>query len=138
MVIELADLVKLYNRIETLEKKQAEMEAHIKELEELAIRLDKNKALQSERPAFPAEKIGQKYKKLAEYLYEKWDRTIEMNYEQIEDILGFPLPATAYNFPQSFWANTETHSYAKGSWMALGYSAKVICNNKVQFERDIY
>ena len=91
-----------------------------------------------ERPAFPADKIGQKYKKLAEYLYEAWDRTIELDYAQIEEILGFTLPATAYNFPQSYWANTETHSYAKGSWMALGYSAKVIGQQKVQFERDIY
>ena len=138
MVIELADMVNLYNRIETLEKKQIEMEALIKQLQESLTQAGGNRVPQSDRPDFPADKIGQKYKKLAEYLYEKWDRTIQLNYEQIEAILGFTLPATAYNFPQSYWANTETHSYAKGSWMALGYSAKVIGVEKVQFERDIY
>lgn len=138
MVIELSDWVKLYNRMEALEKRQAELETYVKELEDRIGQQAKVQAMQGERPAFPTEKIGQKYKKLAEYLYEKWDRTIELDYAQIETILGFQLPATAYNFPQSYWANTETHSYAKGSWLALGYSAKVIGQNKVQFERDIY
>lgn len=138
MVIELSDLVTLYNRIEVLEKKQAELEAYVQELELRFAQQGQKSAVPCDRPAFPAEKIGQKYKKLAEYLYEKWDRTIELDYVQIEEILGFTLPATAYNFPQSYWANTETHSYAKGCWMALGYSAKVIGQYKVQFERDIY
>ena len=138
MVIELSDVIKLYNRMEALEKRQAKLEACIKELESRLMQQGKSSAVLCDRPAFPADKIGQKYKKLAEYLYKSWDRTIELEYAQIEEILGFTLPATAYNFPQSYWANTETHSYAKGSWMALGYSAKVIGQQKVQFERDIY
>ena len=138
MVVELSDLVKLYNRVETLEKKQADLELYIKELEERILQFEDKKNVSGSRPAFPVEKIGHKYKKLAEYLYEKWDRTIELDYDQIEEILGFALPATAYNFPQSYWSNTETHSYAKGSWLALGYNAKFSGHNKVQFERDIY
>lgn len=138
MVIELSDVIKLYNRMEALEKRQAELEAYVKELESSLAQSSSKGVVPGERPAFPADKIGQKYKKLAEYLYKSWDRTIELDYAQIEEILGFTLPATAYNFPQSYWANTETHSYAKGSWMALGYSAKVIGQQKVQFERDIY
>jgi hypothetical protein len=61
-----------------------------------------------------------------------------LSYAQIEEILEFPLPPTAYNLPQSFWANTETHSYAKGSWLAVGYKAKVVENQRVVFERSIY
>lgn len=138
MVIELSDWVKLYNRLETLEKEHIELEARVKELESCIAKYEEKPMLQSDRPVFPADRIGQKYKKLAEYLYEKWDRTIELSYDQIEDILGFKLPATAYNFPQSYWSNTETHSYAKGCWMALGYNAKLIGSDKVQFERDLY
>lgn len=138
MQIELSDLIKLYNRIETLENKNTELETRISALES---QLGKNTPLTivaMNRPPFPVEKVGDKYKKLAEYLYEKWERTIILNYEELEEILGFALPPTAYNLPQSYWANTETHSYAKGSWLAIGYKAKVVDEQKVKFERNLY
>jgi len=48
------------------------------------------------------------------------------------------LPASAHNLPQSYWANTEYHTYAK-SWLKLGYKAKVdVENKKVIFERNLY
>ena len=131
MQIELSDMVKIMNRIETLESKVAILESR------LAVSSESQNAF-GNRPSFPAEKISDKYKGLAEYLYEKWDRKIELTYAQIEEILGFSLPPTAYNLPQSFWANTETHSYAKGSWLAVGYKAKVAENQKVVFERNLY
>ena len=131
MQIELSDIIKIMNRIETLENKVAMLESR------LAVSSGTQSAF-SNRPSFPVEKISDKYKRLAEYLYEKWDKKIELTYAQIEEILGFSLPPTAYNLPQSFWANTETHSYAKGSWLAVGYKAKVVENQKVVFERNLY
>ena len=131
MQLELSDIVKLFNRIEALENKVATLEARMATLND-------NSNAFSNRPAFPTEKISDKYKRLAEYLYEKWDRKIELSYAQIEEILEFPLPPTAYNLPQSFWANTETHSYAKGSWLAVEYKAKVVGNQMVVFERNLY
>ncbi len=132
MQLELNDIVKILNRIETLENKLATMETRLAKLEN-------NSAAPSNRPPFPATLISDKYKGLAEYLYQKWDKKIEMHYTEIEEVLGFPLPPTAYNLPQSYWANTETHSYAKGSWLAVGYKAKVDGNNKkVIFERNLY
>jgi hypothetical protein len=131
MQIELSDMVKIINRIEALENKVAMLESRMATMND-------HSNSSSNRPAFPTEKISDKYKRLAEYLYEKWDRKIELSYAQIEEILEFPLPPTAYNLPQSFWANTETHSYAKGSWLAVGYKAKVVENQRVVFERSIY
>ena len=131
MQIELSDLIKIMNRIEALESKVAMLESR------LTISNESQNAFVN-RPTFPTHKISDKYKGLAEYLYEKWDKKIALTYAQIEEILGFSLPPTAYNLPQSFWANTETHSYAKGSWLAVGYKAKVAENQKVVFERNLY
>lgn len=131
MQLELSDLVKIFNRIEELESRVATLEASMESLKE-------NRNNFVNRPSFPVEKISDKYKGLAEYLYQNWDKKIELSYQEIEEILGFSLPPTAYNLPQSYWANTETHSYAKGSWLAVGYKAKVVGIEKVVFERSLY
>ena len=130
MQLELDEIVKILNRIEALECKVAELEACIKAQ-------DNTKSPVLERPAFPVGKVSGKYKPLAEHLYENWERKIELSYAQIEEILEFPLPPTAYKLPFSYWANTTTHSYAS-SWLAVGYRAKVIDAQKVVFERDLY
>ena len=58
-----------------------------------------------------------------------------VSYKKVEDILGFSLPASAYNLPQSYWGY---HTYAK-SWLLLGYKAKVNIETKiVTFERNLY
>ena len=130
MQIELADIVKLYNRIDELEKRVAQLEERVN--------IQQNSVSYIERPAFPAECANSKYKALSEFLYESWEKKIELSYEQLEDILGFSLPASAHNLPQSYWANTEYHTYAK-SWLKLGYKAKVDAGNKkVIFERNLY
>ena len=130
MQLELSDIVKILNRIETLEKK-------VKNLEDMITKSSNRQPTAIDRPIFPTDKISEKYKALAEYLYEKWDRKIELTYGEIEMILGFSLPPTAYSFPQSYWANTETHSYAS-SWLAIGYKAKVESVQKIVFTRNLY
>ena len=130
MQLELTDVVKILNRIESLESKVSMLEEKVKELG------GKSNTI-TNRPAFPVGKVSDKYKGLAEYLYEKWDKRIELSYKQIEEVLGFSLPPTAYNLPQSYWANTQTHSYAS-SWLAVGYKAKVIEMQKILFERNLY
>ena len=129
MTIELEDIVKLYNRIDELEKRVTQLEA-------------KNGAGESGkkegRPIFPTECGNSKYQALSEYLYESWEKRIVLSYDKIEDVLGFELPASAHTVPQSFWANTEYHNYAK-SWLLLGYKAKVNVKTKtVSFERSLY
>ncbi len=128
MNIELSDIVKLYNRIESLEGRVADLEAKV-----ASSTLEENT-----RPEFPDEIKNSKYYGLSEYLYSSWENRIELSYDKIEDILGFSLPVTAYNLPQSYWANTEYHSYAK-SWLLLGYKAKVdVVHKTVKFIKNIY
>lgn len=89
----------------------------------------KVKALEEGLAARPAAAVNlggvsPKYRALAEYLLSHGGRKVTLTYREIEGILGFSLPATAENFKNSFWANTETHSYAS-SWMKIGYKARV-------------
>ena len=129
MQIELADIVKLYNRIDELEKRVAQLEEKVNTQQTISY---------AERPAFPMECTNSKYKALSEFLYESWEKRIVLTYEQLEDILGFALPTSAHTLPQSYWANTEYHTYAK-SWLALGYKAKVnVASKSVMFERNLY
>ena len=129
MQLEMSDVVAILNRIQVLEDKVSNLETRLNQFENVSNRLD--------RPPFPTEKISQKYKALAEYLYEKWNKKIQLSYAEIEEILDFPLPPTAYNLPQSYWANTQTHSYAS-SWLSIGYKAKVVGAEKIVFERNLY
>ena len=131
MQLELADIVKLYNRIDELEKRVTQLEAQTS-------KQSSTKLSYAERPTFPAECANSKYKALSEFLYESWEKRIVLSYAELENILGFSLPTSAHNLPQSYWANTEYHTYAK-SWLKLGYKAKVDAENKkVIFERNLY
>ena len=73
MQLELEEIVKILNRIDSLERKVAELEAQIK-------KYDNSEAPIMVRPTFPVNKVSEKYKALAEYLYENWTRRIELNY----------------------------------------------------------
>ena len=125
IILELLSRIKvLENKVEVLEKKLIEEQKE-----------DINK---SEKPAFPVEKISDKYRALAEYLYESWQKKIVLTYAEIENILAFKLPSTAYNLPRTYWANTLTHTYAT-SWMLVGYKTKVnVSDMSVTFEKIIY
>lgn len=74
------------------------------------------------------DKVSAKYRGLAEYLLSSNKIKVTLTYPQIEEILGFALPDTAKKFKQSYWANTETHSYAS-SWLAVGYTTRVDANS---------
>lgn len=132
MQLKMEEFVELFNRIKTLEDKSAALEARVKQLED-------KQANASDRPEFPEDKVKGKYKPLAEYLYKKWERSLSLSYAEIESVLGFSLPPSAYKeeLAPSYWANTEYHSYAKSGWLVLGYKAKVDVEHKtVTFERQ--
>ena len=106
-------MLEMLERIKVLENK-------VKELEE---KIENTPAPQPQANV-QLDKVSAKYRGLAEYLLSSNETRVTLSYTQIEDILGFALPDTARNFKQSYWANTETHSYAS-SWMAVGYKARV-------------
>lgn len=122
-------VLELMSRIQVLEKKVEALEKD---------RGNVGGEMQPPKPVFPAGKISDKYMPLAEYLYQSWERRITLTYAELEEILGFKLPDTAYNFPQSYWANTKTHSYST-AWMEIGYKTKCDFSKKeITFERSLY
>ena len=86
-------------------------------------------------PIVDFSKVSLKYRPLAEFLIEKNERSITLNYTQLRNILGFELPSSARNHMNQFWANTDTHSYSS-SWLNVGYKTRVdVANKTVTFEK---
>jgi hypothetical protein len=60
-----------------------------------------------------------KYEGLYQYFRQLDTTKAELSYEQVEKILGFKLPDSAYKYA-AWWANDITHSHAK-SWMLVDW-----------------
>lgn len=119
-------MLEMLERIKVLENK-------VKVLEE---KIESTSTAQSQT-AIQLDKVSAKYRGLAEYLLSSNETRVTLTYSQIEEILGFALPDTAKKFKQSYWANTETHSYAS-SWMAVGYKTRVdVDNDTVTFVKNL-
>lgn len=121
-------ILEMLERIKRLEKKVEELEEKNKNIQTTDIVKKENAQL---------EKVSAKYRKLTEFLLASREMRICLTYPQIEEILGFSLPNTAKKHKHSYWANTETHSYAS-SWMVVGYKARVnVDNETVTFEKNL-
>lgn len=62
-----------------------------------------------------------KYDPLYNYLSNMGGKKVTLTIQQIEDILNFKLPVSAYSYPQ-WWSNSKTkaHPYCR-SWLDAGY-----------------
>ncbi len=119
-------MLEMLERIKVLENK-------VKVLEEKIA----NTPTPKPQTAMQLDKVSAKYRGLAEYLLSTNETRVTLSYSQIEEILGFALPDTARKFKQSYWANTETHSYAS-SWMAVGYKTRVdVDSDTVTFIKNL-
>lgn len=67
---------------------------------------------------------GEKYKKLELYLAQSESSALELTFSKIEEILGFPLTASAYKHP-ALWSNSESHSFAL-AWLNAGYLSEQV------------
>lgn len=123
VILEMLERIKvLENKVKALEEKN--------ETTQIIEPLQNNKA--------QLQKVSVKYRKLTEFLLASNEMRIRLTYPQIEEILGFSLPDTAKKYKHSYWANTETHSYAS-SWMIIGYRARVDVDNEIViFEKNLY
>ena len=110
-------MLEMLERIKVLENKVKALEDKIE-----------NAPTPQSQQGMQLDRVSAKYRGLAEYLLLSNQMRVTLSYSQIEEILGFALPDTAKKFKQSYWANTETHSYAS-SWMAVGYKARVDTDN---------
>lgn len=61
----------------------------------------------------------EKYQKLTRYLLEQGEKEICLSLSEIQEILEFPLDASAYQY-REFWANCTASTKAY-SWMEAGY-----------------
>lgn len=71
------------------------------------------------------------YQPLRDFLAARGDRSVSLSYEEIEGILGRPLPPSAKGaVSRQWWANTESHSQAR-AWLSLGRKAKLNLEERV-------
>lgn len=64
---------------------------------------------------------GYKYQKLLDYFLEQISQMIELDYLEIENILGFQLPNSAYTYTE-WWKHPKSHTQCK-AWEDAGYFA---------------
>lgn len=79
-----------------------------------------------------------KYDPLGHYLESRAADSVDANFAQLEDILGFPLPPSAYRH-QAWWANEThgSHSHSR-SWQDAGFQTSDVnlSRRTVRFERQ--
>lgn len=77
-----------------------------------------------------------KYAALTRYLSENGQRTVELSFRQIEEILAFPLPLSARKH-NAWWHEEKTPRAQKLAWSEAGYSVRrySIREEKVLFQR---
>ena len=63
-----------------------------------------------------------RYTPLADYLKRRTGRTIRLSFDEIEKIIGGPLPQSARDH-RAWWANDKFHSQGK-AWMGAGWFAE--------------
>lgn len=85
------------------------------------------------RPSRHMKKLG-KYAKLGEYLSNRVGRVVKLSYSEIEGILGFRLPSSAYDH-RAWWSNGG-HSHCR-AWMGVGWRVdSVSLGSGVRFRRE--
>lgn len=72
-----------------------------------------------------------KYRPLFNFLSQRTEDKVNLTFSEIEDILGFSLPASAYKFV-SFWANNENgqHHHCR-AWIDAGYKTVDVSKNLI-------
>ena len=78
-----------------------------------------------------------KYHQLTNWLYENQTDITLMSFSEIEDILDFKLPDSAYKH-RAWWANTISHPQGI-AWMEAGFitsdCSALFTKNQVEFSR---
>ncbi len=64
-----------------------------------------------------------KYSIFGEYLAKRREKQIELSFEQIEGILGFRLPPTAYK-QRAWWSNNIRNSVMTKVWRKAGFRSQ--------------
>ena len=122
----------------TVEELSMQVQALEARLEKIEAMLEKAAPVQKaprEKEEVYSVGVKGKYRFLADFLHNHGGDSITMTFKQIEDLIGQPLPSSAYNH-RAYWSNTDTHSISK-VWMQAGYMTTYVnlLSRKVIFER---
>ena len=66
-----------------------------------------------------------KYDKLHDYLQAFEGAEMEMRFNEIEKVLGFALPQSAYIYP-AWWSNNNQSNAQARSWLTAGYHTRLV------------
>lgn len=66
-----------------------------------------------------------KYEPLAHYLRKSESERVRLTFEEVEAILGAPLPRSARKYP-AWWANSAEGHVNAQAWLAAGYRAQEV------------
>lgn len=79
--------------------------------------------------------LEKKYRSLAAYFSESTNQTITLSFEEIEKIMGYSLPSSAY-LNYSWWKKTKAPARHYQAWTAAGYFVTYVQpNHYVVFEK---
>ena len=70
-----------------------------------------------------------KYDLLYAYLKQKTEVSLELSFKEVESIIGFKLPKSAYSYT-AWWSNSKTkaHPYSH-AWLDAGYRTIDVSTN---------
>jgi hypothetical protein len=66
-----------------------------------------------------------KYAPLTSHLRERSQSRVPMRFEEIERLLGFPLPASARKH-RAWWSNNPSNSVMTKAWLDAGYQSEQV------------
>ena len=66
-----------------------------------------------------------KYDVLASYLKSRATQTVPMTFSEIEKVLGFKLPASAFEYA-AWWSNESTGHVQARAWMRAGFETEAV------------
>lgn len=79
---------------------------------------------------------GEKYLQLQQFLKSNDSECITLTFKNIELILGFKLPESAYKH-SAWWSNNIVSHTQAHSWIDVGYKTQSVqLGNQVIFKRD--
>lgn len=121
--------------VEELSMQVQALEARLEKIETMLEKAAPVQKAQREKEEVYNVGVKGKYRFLADFLHNHGGDSITMTFKQIEDLIGQPLPSSAYNH-RAYWSNTDTHSISKVR-MQAGYMTTYVnlLSRKVIFER---
>lgn len=84
-----------------------------------------NILLLSPKDAGPTPTAMSKYEPLTAYLRHRGDKRIEMDFNEIETVIGDKLPPSAFRH-RAWWSNNPTNSTITDAWLSAGYESSEV------------